>query len=215
MGGPSAGELEVADLSCEHRPMVSPSEIYGQLEMFDRFTAVEPQAALALHDFVKERGIKRTMEVGLAFGSSAAHTIAATLSRHVAIDHNQATQWKNLGIKNLQKLGFGQYLELLEMRSHSALPQLARDGRAFNFIFIDGNHRFDDVFVDFILCDGIIEMNGYVVLDDMWMPSIQRVASFIRTNRADYTEISPPHPRFAVFQKCANDERDWKHFVEF
>jgi predicted O-methyltransferase YrrM len=195
--------------------MMLPSEIYPHLEMFDTVTAVPVEAALALHTFVKQCGCKRTMEVGLAFGASAAYTIAATLSRHVAIDCAQSTYWQNLGIKNLDKLGFGSHLELLEMPSHAALPQLAAQGRRFDFIFIDGNHRFDDVLVDFILSDRLIEKEGYIVLDDMWMPSIRHVASFIRANRTDYVEAPSPHPSFATFHKIGEDQRQWTHFVEF
>ncbi len=69
--------------------------------------------------------------------------------------------------------------------------------------------------VDFYLADKICELGGWVIFDDVLMPSIQRVIAFILSNRADYE----PHPcsvvNVGVFRKIGEDRRDWRHYVAF
>jgi len=196
--------------------MDAPSDIYAKLELHNRTTAAVPrESALALHDFIKTHDLSRTLEIGFAMGASAALIMAATNSRHVAIDPGATNYWNGHGIKNIEKLGFGERLELIEQRSHDALPQLVREGRKFDFIFIDGDHKYDTVFVDWVLCDQLLEKNGCVVLDDIWMPAVQHVVSFIHTNRRDYAQLPPLVGRMATFQKIGEDARKWDHFAHF
>jgi hypothetical protein len=82
-------------------------------------------------------------------------------------------------------------------------------------IFIDGNHRFDDVLVDFTLSAELCPMGGCIVMDDMWMPSIRRAVAFIRSNRNDFEEIKTPVSNIAAFQRICADGRQWHHYVEF
>ena len=78
-----------------------------------------------------------------------------------------------------------------------------------------GDHRFDRVLFDFSLASFVCEPGGHIILDDMWMPSIQRVASFIRLNRPDFTEVRTPVRNVAVFRMTGADTRQWDHFVPF
>ncbi len=59
--------------------------------------------------------------------------------------------------------------ELLPEKSSLGLTSLIRRERKFDLIYIDGEHRFDDVLVDFVLSAELCNLNGYVVLDDLWM----------------------------------------------
>jgi hypothetical protein len=104
---------------------------------------------------------------------------------------------------------------LIESSSDQAAIDLIRDNFSFDVIFIDGQHRFDDVLVDFYLYAQLCAMGGHIILDDMWMPSIQTVADFVRTNRLDFTEIPASEGNISVFQKIGDDTRDWRHFREF
>ena len=85
----------------------------------------------------------------------------------------------------------------------------------FEFIFFDGNHRFDDALVDFTLSAEVCPLDGYVVLDDMWMPSIQRTASFIRRNREDFVEATTPIANFAAFERTYKDTPAWDQHIDF
>ena len=49
--------------------------------------------------------------------------------------------------------------------------------KAFDFIFVDGAHRFDDVLVDFYLIrPSARKVGGLMVLDDIWMASIRTLS---------------------------------------
>jgi len=65
-----------------------------------------------------------------------------------------------------------------------ALPRLCAEGERFDFVFIDGRHLFDCVLVDFFYVDRLLEVGGYVALDDLWMPAVRKVKSFILRNRS-------------------------------
>jgi predicted O-methyltransferase YrrM len=95
-----------------------------------------------------------------------------------------------------------------------ALSDLIRDAAKFDFIFIDGNHRFDDVIVDFYLSDHILKPGGLITFDDMWMPSIQAAVSFVLNNR-DYELVPQSVWNMTVIKKKRNDVRDWRHYIDF
>jgi len=136
--------------------------------------------------------------------------MAATQSRHIAIDPFQE-RYQNLGKENIRALG----LELHEDYSHQVLPELARNMESFEFIFIDGDHKFDGIFVDFYYGDLLLKQGGYLLLHDTWMRSTQLVLAFIRKNRPDYVRQRIPCRNFALFQKVSEDQRDGMHYREF
>lgn len=53
--------------------------------------------------------------------------------------------------------------------SHEVLIDLGREGRRFDVIYIDADHRFDAVLLDTILAWGLVKVGGYLVWDDyLW-----------------------------------------------
>ena len=108
--------------------------------------------------------------------------------------------------------------DLLDFRedfSHNVLPELLRNNAKFDFIFIDGDHKFDGEFVDFYFADLLLEKQGYILLHDTWMRSTQLVMQFIKTNRTDYKAIPTGLRNLALYQKIGNDERNGMFFKEF
>src|SRR5580692_6005786 len=89
------------------------------------------------------------------------------------------------------------------------------EGLAYDLIFIDGGHLFEQALTDFFLYAPLCKIGGLVVLDDMWMSSIKTVASFVRTNRNDFSEIPTAIPNLCVFRKIGKDEREWHYFRPF
>jgi hypothetical protein len=77
----------------------------------------------------------------------------------------------------------------------------------FDFALIDGDHRYDAVFVDFFFADMLLEDQGYVLFDDTWMRGIRLVASFIKRNRKNYRSVACPQRNMIVFQKNGQDDR--------
>lgn len=184
------------------------------MNTLDDITSIKKEEARYIYEFLIEKNIMKTLEIGLGFGLSAAHIIAATRSSHVAIDPFQKN-FKYFGIKNLQKIGFKNNLIFKEDYSHNVLPDLLRDNKKFEFIFIDGSHRFDGIFIDFYYSDLLLEKNGYILFHDTWMRSTQMVLSFIRTNRKDYKFIKTPLRNLDMIQKVGSDNRSWIFYKEF
>ena len=149
--------------------------------------------------------------MGFGYARSAAYIMSATGSPHVAMDPFQAS-YNHLGLKNAERLGLLPLLDFRHDYSHNALPQLVRENRRFDFIFIDGDHKYDGILVDFYYSDLLMEHGGYVLLHDTWMRSTQLVTSFIRRNKRNYRSVKTPLRNLALFQKQGEDTRTWMHF---
>jgi len=74
-------------------------------------------------------------------------------SLHVAIDPFEITLYGGIGLQQIKRLNAAVGFEWVAERSIHALSRLIKSEAKFDFIFIDGNHRFDDVLVDFYLSD--------------------------------------------------------------
>jgi predicted O-methyltransferase YrrM len=173
-----------------------------------------------LYAYAREVKPALSIEVGLAYGFSTLFLLSALRdqgSGHViAIDPHQSSSWHGVGAARARQLGLEDRFTLIEERSEHALPRLALEGCEAQLIFIDGDHRFDATLLDFTLCDRLLPVGGIVALDDLWMPSVRRVASFVAHNRADYERLPDRVLDIAAFRKIrAADERPWHHYVDF
>jgi predicted O-methyltransferase YrrM len=184
----------------------------------DTSTVVGCEQGMWLYNLCRELRPKKTIEIGLAYGYSTIYLLAALHENgegaHTAIDPFQFI-FHHVGSFQAEKVGMQHVFQLLAEKSVPVMADLNRKGEQFEFIFVDGNHRFDDVMVDFTLSAEVNPIGGYIVLDDMWMPSIQRAAAFIRNNRKDYVEVPTPINNIAVFNRIAKDERRWDDHVDF
>jgi predicted O-methyltransferase YrrM len=181
----------------------------------DGLTLISRQQGAAIHNFIRSHSIKKSVEIGFACGFSTVWILDAMQSQpHVAIDPFEKTDWHGIGLAQVKRLGFDYNFRWIEDYSIHALSDMIRQKERFDFIYIDGNHKFDDVLVDFYLSDQVLRCGGFVALDDMWMRSVRTVVSFIQSNRA-YVPTSQPHRNMMILQKQHNDNRDWTHFNPF
>lgn len=157
-------------------------------------TLVQHDAGAYLYDLARRERATRTLEVGLAHGGSALFLCQALADGngglHTAIDPKQEQHYDGRGVRNVEDAGLGAHFRFVEGPSYDVLPTLLReegDG-TYDLVFIDGNHTFDFALVDFFYADRLLRPGGVVALDDLWMPSIRRLASFILRNRA-YTLV--------------------------
>jgi hypothetical protein len=189
------------------------SEIYQELGT-DNYVAISEEEGEYISKFLKDNKIKRTLEIGFAYGCSAAYIIMATQSKHYAIDPYQIC-YQNMGKRNIEKLELGQFLDLKEEFSQLALPEMFKEGVQIEFAFIDGGHLFDEIFVDFYFIDLMLEENGYVLFHDYWMPSTKAVLSWIANNKKNYEIMELSVGSLIMVKKLKNEVRDWEHFVPF
>jgi hypothetical protein len=84
---------------------------------------------------------------------------------------------------------------------------------------VDGNHRFDGVFLDLVYLGRLLRPGAIVVVDDVQLPSVARAASFCVTNLGWRSEaVSPPddlHQWAALRTSTVADTRPFDHYVEF
>jgi predicted O-methyltransferase YrrM len=196
--------------------VMTPEEINRILEVpeEDKFTPVKITEASFMYDWIKKNHLSKTLEVGFGYARSAAYIMNATGQLHIAMDPFQS-HYNDLGLKNVERLGLTTQLDFRRDYSHNVLPQLLKDNRKFDFIFIDGDHKYDGIFIDFYYADLLLEKNGYVLFHDTWMRSTQLVTAFVSNDRKDYRRIKTPLRNLCLFQKTGDDKRNWMFFREF
>jgi predicted O-methyltransferase YrrM len=135
-----------------------------------------------------------TVEIGMANGLSTIFIAEALREngkgRHIAIDPFQYSDWGGAGLALVQKAGLGSLVELIELPSHQALPDLERAGVRPEFVFIDGSHLFDYVLTDLLCTDRLLPAGGLVAFDDSDWPAITAVLRYALLNR--HYEIAHP-----------------------
>jgi predicted O-methyltransferase YrrM len=152
--------------------------------------ALEPHSVTRAEGEALERlaiaeGAERTIEVGLALGMSALFLCRAVRERggrHVAIDPFQHESWNGAGLRTLREAGVEEMVEVIEEESQLALPRIVREGREFDFAFVDGDHRFEGVFLDLYFMTRLVRPGGLVVVDDMWMPAVRLAVAYVERN---------------------------------
>jgi predicted O-methyltransferase YrrM len=154
---------------------------------FDTVTVPERDCD-ALRDLLIAEATGTVIEVGLAYGSSALAigealvTVGAARPLHVVIDPLQATEWSNAGWRLLQAAGLDTIARLVLEPSSLALPQLVAEGLVADAAFVDGSHRFHEVFVDLYFLRKIVRPGGVIVLDDHHWPSVRTAAHYFEVN---------------------------------
>ena len=139
---------------------------------------------------IKELQAEVSVEIGLAFGTSALYICEALKktkrTKHYVIDPFQMFEdsYGGIGLNNLKRAGYENIIEFIEKPSHTALASLETQNVKVDFAFIDGWHTFDHALVDFFLVDKILRVDGILILDDTDWPAISKVASFISNNRS-------------------------------
>jgi predicted O-methyltransferase YrrM len=179
----------------------------------------------ALGEWVVREGATRTIEVGLGYGISALFLCEALLrngdpaARHVVVDPYQATRFANCGLQVLEEAGVASLVEHHVEESQIALPRFLSEGRRFELAFVDGNHRFDRIFLDLVYLGRLLGPGAIVFVDDYQLPAVARAATFCVTNLGWRLEaVSPADElhQWAVLRTSAvPDTRPFDHYVEF
>jgi len=188
--------------------------------------AASAEEGEALRGWVLKEGSTETIEVGLGYGISALHICEGllgnadpTATHHVAIDPHQATRFSDCALQFLDEAGVAGLVEHHAERSETALPRFLGEGRSFHLAFVDGNHRFDGVFVDLFYLGRLVRPGGIVFLDDYQLPGVARAASFFLTNLGwtlEEVSAADDFHQWAVLRTSAvPDTRPFDHYVDF
>jgi predicted O-methyltransferase YrrM len=143
---------------------------------------------------VREVGARRTLETGLGFAVATLFICEALLEHgsgvsHVAADPYQLaalpqhrTRFAGAGLRALEDAGVRHVVEFHAEESQIVLPRLLAEGRSFDLAFLDGNHRFEGVFLDLVYAGRLLNPGGIVFVDDMQLPAVARAVSFCVSN---------------------------------
>lgn len=154
---------------------------------FERIT-VPQQDCDELRDLLITERVETIIEIGLAYGSSALAigealvSVGARSPRHVVIDPFQESEWSNAGWQMLKDARLDSIATVIAEPSSIALPRLVSQGLVTDAAFVDGGHRFHDVFVDLYFLRKIVRPGGLVILDDYWWLSVRTAAHYYETN---------------------------------
>ena len=179
----------------------------------------------AIRSWVIRQGAVRTIEAGLGYGISALFICEGLLVNgapgacHVVIDPYQDTRFANCGLQFLDEAGVGDLVEHYAEESQITLPRLVSEGRRFDLAMVDGNHRFDAVFLDLYYLGRLLRPGGIVFVDDYQLPGVARAVAFFVANLGwSLEEISTDEDRhhWAVLRTSAKpDTRPFDYFTDF
>lgn len=154
---------------------------------FERVTLPERDCDL-LRDLLIADGVRTVVEVGLAYGSSALAIGEALLivgspdARHIVIDPFQQSGWCNAGWDLLVAAGLDAVASVTQTPSSVALAGLVSQGQIADAAFVDGSHRFHEVFTDLYFLRKIVRPGGLIVVDDDWTPSVRTAVRYYENN---------------------------------
>jgi predicted O-methyltransferase YrrM len=187
--------------------------------------SIPRQEGEALRAWVIREQASRAIEIGLAFGFSALFICEDLLTQedaapqHVALGPWQASAYADCGLRNLSRAGVMPLVEFHPQASRQALPRFLEEQRQFHLAFVDGNHRFDAVFVDLYYLGQLVRRGGVIFLDDFQLPTIRKAAEFFVENLSwkveDVSPLADQHQWAALRTAEREDARDFQYFVDF
>jgi predicted O-methyltransferase YrrM len=146
----------------------------GKEYSIDR-TSLQMIEARTLQKLVAESNAKRTLEIGLALGSSAV-AIAEMLEKgngdvhHIALDPFQA-DFGNVALRELERLGLRHLVEFRAEPSEEFLPHAVKSGLRFDLILDDGSRTIGQKVTNTFFGDRCLNPTGILVFHDAFIPS--------------------------------------------
>lgn len=184
----------------------------------------------ALRDLIVREGAVTAIETGFAFGMSASWLLEGLLLngerrgettnvRLTSVDPFATRAWRDAGVRHLNDAGVSDHHELHREGSELVLPRLVAEGRRFDVVFVDGDHRFEYVFTDVLYARRLVRQRGLIVVDDAWMPSVRKCTAFFESAGLVDVEISAADSPLAKYHLLrvnnGGDGRAWDHFADF
>lgn len=174
-----------------------PVETRPQAGDFER-VALPAIDADHLRDALAAEGVRSVIEVGLAYGSSALAIGEALLLgagagpiRHLVIDPYQAGSFRNVGWQAMCDAGLENHSTLIPEPSSIALARLVTERFVADAAFVDGSHRFHEVFVDLYYLRKLVRPAGLIILDDTQFPSVATALRYYDRNMG-WTPVELP-----------------------
>ncbi len=152
----------------ENGAIVAPS---GERVELANTGGVDWKLAEMLHNTVRSCRPKRVLEIGMASGISTLSILSGLKENGdggtlVSIDPFQSTSGRGAGVHHVVQGGFADQHRLMEEFDYLALPKLVSEEASFDLIYIDGNHDFEYVVLDYFYADLLIGPGGILGFND-------------------------------------------------
>ena len=92
-------------------------------------------------------------------------------------------------LDQIERAGFRALHRHIHTPSELALPLLVRDGFRADFVYVDGHHGFDHVFIDMFYSDMLMPVGGAIAFNDAGWRSVHKVIRFLLKYRK-YRELN-------------------------
>ena len=147
--------------------------------------AVAYQRGEFISQTISQAGAVRTLETGCGSGLSALFILEATVKNgagagaHVIMDPEQNSFFQGVGTRSIKEAGAWENVDFRLERSQIVMPGLWAQGRLFDAVYIDGDHKFDGVFCDAYYGHRLLKPGGIMVIDDVWMDAVYLACHFL------------------------------------
>ncbi|HEX6665099.1 MAG TPA: class I SAM-dependent methyltransferase [Solirubrobacterales bacterium] len=142
--------------------------------------STSPEICRRYADLIARHSIKQVLEIGTLFGFSTlflAGALAETGGKLDTIDIRFPKRtWSDgqeiegiheVAERLVDEAGLGDRVTFHEGDSNGVLVELIELGRRYGFALIDGSHRFEVALLDFIGVDRMLDVGGYLAMDDV------------------------------------------------
>jgi predicted O-methyltransferase YrrM len=137
-------------------------------------TAITEDEAARLEELARGR---RVLEIGSAYGYSAAVMALAGAVRVTAVDPHNAVPSKGIMAESLEALNVADRVDMWCEYSGTALPRLAELKRKFGLIFVDGDHSVEAAARDAAMALPLLEPGGVLACHDYRDPDCPGVGA--------------------------------------
>jgi predicted O-methyltransferase YrrM len=149
----------------------------------DRYPIAHSTAADVCRRYAQiivEQGARHALEIGTLFGFSTLFiadamaevdghldTIDVRYRKRTWIDGREIEDIHEVAERLVEEAGLTNRVTFHVGHSAGVLPQLIEAGKKYDFALIDGGHQFEVAMLDFICVDQMLNVGGYVALDDV------------------------------------------------
>ena len=135
------------------------------------------------------------------------------------MDPWQREAFGNAGRRHLREANAAGLHTFFRDKAESVMPRLIAAARQFDVAFVDGDHRFDGVFIDVFFACRLVGPGKLIIVDDAKMPAVRKCAAFFTSSGICAVETRSDlkaSEKFTLLRVLPDsDMRPWDHWVEF
>lgn len=142
--------------------------------------STSPEICRRYADLILEENFESALEIGTLFGFSTLFladalaqtngkldTIDIRYSKRTWSDGQEIEEIHEVAERLVKEAGLSDRVTFYVGDSNGVLAQLSATGKRYDFALIDGNHKFPVALLDFIGVDRLLEVGGYIAMDDI------------------------------------------------